>query len=353
MTDVFAIQDEIAEAITRALKVTLAPGAEPRKRYTPPLPAYEAYLKARSHRFQLIPEALEHAKKYYEQAIQLDPNFALAHSELGFTYISVAINHTLPAHEAMPAAQRAAARALEIDPSLPEANAMLGVVAAQYDYDWAEAERRFQIAMSSDPVAPEIRHLYGYFCLAPMGRFQESVEQHDRAIEEDPLNLLLRLGRALCLWIAGRFEEAQAECRTLLEMNENFPYALFALGSCLAAQGRLAEALPYAEKAYSLAPLVPALVSSYAQILAAAGDRVRAEELVARLESAQPHSAPWSRLTLCLGLGEVENALNWVERGIEERTMLFALVARARFPALEALRAHPRWPALARKFNLP
>ena len=168
LADVFAVQDEIATAIANALQVKLAGESVGRRRYTPSIPCYEAYLRALHESQKLTPDAMARSKEWYERAIALDPGFALAHSMFGFHFAQLANYGLLPAHEAMPLVRSEARKALAIDPSLPEGHATLGLVAGLYDYDWQEASRRFELAMAGDPVPSQVRR-YLRFVLPPAG----------------------------------------------------------------------------------------------------------------------------------------------------------------------------------------
>src|SRR5688572_23764142 len=143
MADVFDVQDEISAAIADALKLKLAPAPE---RRMPKVAAYEAYLKYRSYQWQFTPETTQRSRECLEQAIALDPAFALPYVGLADSYLALSAVGAIPSHDAMPRARELATRALEIDPDLPEAHAMLGIVAGHYDFDWAEAARRFKAA---------------------------------------------------------------------------------------------------------------------------------------------------------------------------------------------------------------
>jgi tetratricopeptide (TPR) repeat protein len=190
LTDVFAIQDEIAAAIASTLQVKLSPGRIERRRYEPNPAAHEPYLKARHLWGRLDPESLVRCKRYLEQAVALDPQFALAHCGYADHYLLLAASGNCPAHEAMPVIREEARVALDIDPSLPEAHAILGVVAAIYDYDWKEAERLFNLAMSHDPIPPRVRQWYGFFYLLPIGQMAKSIEQQEQGLKGDPLNVM-------------------------------------------------------------------------------------------------------------------------------------------------------------------
>ena len=177
MADLFALQDEIAQAIASALQVKLSGAPAPFEQYKPNLPAYEALLKARHYLGSFRPDLLPRIKEYFEQAIALDPKFALAHCEYGGYFGAMAVVGTLPANQALPMVRSLAQKALELDPSLPEGHAMLGMVAACLEYDWKEAERRFRLAMARDPVPVFVRLHYAMGYLLPTGRPAEAVQQ--------------------------------------------------------------------------------------------------------------------------------------------------------------------------------
>jgi eukaryotic-like serine/threonine-protein kinase len=190
LADVFAMQDEIAQSIASALKVKLSGKASSghKQRHTPAVAAFEALLKARHYGALFTPESFRKAKDYFEQAIALDPQFALAHVELGLHFCLTAIATILPARQAMPLVRAQAQRALEIDPDLPEAQAMLGVVAALFDYDWLEAKRRFQLAMAHESLPWFVRFAYAAWYLTFVGRYDEAVSEFRGALQADPLN---------------------------------------------------------------------------------------------------------------------------------------------------------------------
>ena len=145
----FAVQDEIAAAITAAFQVTLSAASTPLRQHTPNLPAYENYLKALHDSQRWTPESLAQARACLARAIMLDPQFARAHAELGHVFHRLAIYGLMPPREALPLMRQEVRKALAIDPSLPEGHAMLGTVAAMFDYDWPEAERRFDTRLGS------------------------------------------------------------------------------------------------------------------------------------------------------------------------------------------------------------
>ena len=155
LSDIFAVQDEIATAIAGALRLTFSTHGAP-QRYTPALPAYEAYLKGRHHQARVTPDALEEAKRSFESAIALDPRLGLAHVGVAAYWVVQMFFGSCRAHDAVPAARAAAGRALEVDPSIPEAHALLGYLAALYDLDWTAAARHFEMPATRQVGLPGI-----------------------------------------------------------------------------------------------------------------------------------------------------------------------------------------------------
>jgi eukaryotic-like serine/threonine-protein kinase len=349
LADVFAIQDEIAQAIAAALRVKLSTVSG--LRHAPSIAAYEAYLKGRYHLVQRTrtPESLARCKESLEQAIALDPQFALPHSELGRYYENMAIAGLLPARESLPLAREAAQQALDLDPSLPQGHAKLGMVAAVLEYDWKEAERQFRLAMAHDPVPPEVRSDYGMFYLLPRGRLREAVAEAERALKQDPLNMIGRTMLAACL--ASEESDSERHYRQILELDENFVPALFGLALNLASRGMLAEARAVTEKGFAVAPWNLQLVGLLAGVSARLGEASRVEGLIARLEPGLVYGTPRGLAIFHLLCSETEKGADWVGKAIEQRDpFVFILM---RHPLCKSLRASPRWAKLAALVNLP
>jgi TolB-like protein/Tfp pilus assembly protein PilF len=346
LTDLFAVQDEITTAIAEALRLKLSPeSARPRRRH-PDLAAYTAYLKARD---QLLVRPSQGsgaaAKSWLESAIQLDPDFALPYGLLGVYYTGQAYWAGLPPRDAIRAARAAEQEALRIDPSLPEAHAMIGCCAAM-DFSWREAEQHFNLAMAREPVPPDVLFWYANHFLMPIGRVSEAANLESKVLEHDPLNLLYRHHWAVALRHLGRLQEAEAELRRILEVDAQYPLALGTLGAICAQQGRLDEALQFTETAYSLVPLAQ-FCGQLAALLVKAGATSRADSMIVDLESGPTCSASGG-LTIFHGmLGQFAQAAEYAERAIDERYMgLIALIR-------PLLQSSPQWPALAKRMNFP
>ena len=242
MTDVFAVQDEIAAAIAAALKVKLTGKPAAARPHEPNLPAYEAFLKGRHQSYKYSPEAFAGAEDYLKQAIALDPQWADPHSALGYQYFLLGCLGLRPMSEMAPLARAEARKALELLPSEPMAHAVLGAIAALHDYDWKEAEQHFKLVVSSEFLAPEIHDFYALFYLAPLGRFEEALQEREKAIAHDPLNARWRARQAFTLLCAEMYEPAIAEARKALELDDRsfWPHYVVALSYFF--QGKLTEA---------------------------------------------------------------------------------------------------------------
>jgi eukaryotic-like serine/threonine-protein kinase len=349
MADVFAMQDEIAGAIAAALQPKLALQPPPHRQYTPSLAAYDALLRARYHLNKVTPESMAQARECLQEAIALDPGYAMPHNALGFYFSSAAIYHMQPADESMPLARTAIKTALEIDPSLPEALASLGLIAAVYDYDWKEAERLFRMALAREVVSPDVRLSAGSY-LFQAGRTSEAIEHLERAVQDDPLNLTCRAILAYCLMV-GREADAERELRRVLDLDRSYYLAHHFLDMLQFQRGNLPDALASAERAFSLAPWVGWVRGFLAGLLKRTGDAVRAESVLREMGNGTAYGAPFGLFCYHLICSEIEQAADWVEKAIAQRdpVLLYPL----RLPLAKDLRQSSRWPKLAKMMNLP
>jgi serine/threonine-protein kinase len=348
LTDIFALQDEIAAAITGALsgKLTGTPVTRP---HQPNLPAYEAFLRARHCQFlQPASEAFARAEEFFKQAIALDPQWADPHSALGQHYFSVGALGLRPLSEMLPFASVEARKALELLPSEPTAHAVLGAIAAVHDYDWKEADQHFRLARASESLPATAQLLYAMYYLSPLGRFEEAIEQHAKALAQDPLNIGSRTSQLVTLNAAEMYERAIVEAQKLLEFDDRNQVAYLMIAAGYLYQGKLAEALEPAEEAFRLAPWHAGIAGFLAALLAKAGEKQRAERLIAGMRGGM---IPFGMFSYHLNCSEIDAAIDWYERAIEQRHPYAAQFACAGFT--KPLRSSPRWPKLARMMNLP
>jgi TolB-like protein len=346
LSDVFAIQDEIAQAIATALRVKLA--AKP-SQYKPMLAAYEALLRGRYYRQKFTPEAHARGKECFEQAIALDPDYAVPHAELGLNYLLLAPNAVRTLTEVAPFVRAEARRALELDPSEGNSQFLLGAVAAAHDYDWKGAADHFAKAMSGSSVSAEARWCYAVFYLRALGLRQEAVEQMQRAVEQDPLNVTWRAILAHLLSTSEMYDRALEELGKALEFDESHWLPNFILAETSLALGRLREAVAAAEKAYRANPRHSMTWGILAAVLARLGDKDRAAALVR--EAGESPNPIWGRVLYHLSCSEIGQAASWYERMIQQREP-FAIIF-ASDSVLEPLRISGYWPKLARLMNLP
>ena len=350
MADVFALEDEIAAAIAAALRIKLAVQPATARQYTPNLASYEALLRAWHHHAKYTPESMTRARECLEQATALDPGYTAAHSALGNYFTTLAVLGMRPAHEATPLARAALQKALAIDPSLPDALAVLGWIAAVYDYDWKEAERLFRLAMASNPVSPKVYWSSGHYLLS-IGQSKEAIGEIERALESDPLNVAYRRSLAFCLLGAGREVDAAKEARRILELYESEYWAYLLLSIIHAQQGELEEALQTARTAYTLAPWYSVVVASFAAMLMRTGETRGAETVLQKLGDGQAYGAPLGFVNYYLLCSEIDLAADWAEKAIGQRDPV--LLSYLRFPYAKELLRSSRWPALAKRMNLP
>jgi serine/threonine-protein kinase len=351
LTDVFAVQDEIAAAITGALSGKLT-GKPVTRLHEPNLPAYDAFLKARYYQLhQLLPHAPEmppRSEGFLKQAIALDPEWAAPHSALAHQYFSLGIHGLRPLREVVPPARLEARNALELFPPDPYARAVLGAIAAMHEYDWSEAEKEFRLAMGPGSLRPEVHIMYASYYLLPFGRFEEAIEHYVTAIKQDPLNIGSRMVQLMTLHIAGRYDRAIGEARSLLEFDDRNHVANLIIASACLHQGKSAEARQLAEEAFRLAPWHAGVVGLLAGLLAASGEEERAGNLIATMQGGMIQFGMVVYYSTC---SEIDAAIDWYERAIEQRHPYAAQFACAAF--FKPLRSNPRWPKLARMMNLP
>jgi len=202
LTDIFAMQDEIGEAISEALKVRLAPPTR-----VVNVEAYQNCLKGQYYRLRLTPESMAKAKECFEKASTIDPNYAAPLSGLAGYYHSLPVLSTKPIGEIASLAESAAEKALAVDNSDGEAHSVLATMSGIVDYDWNVAETHFRRALTAEPVSAMVRFRYVWYYLLPWGRFHEAIEQCLVGLETDPLSMLLHSGLTASTYGAERYRK--------------------------------------------------------------------------------------------------------------------------------------------------
>jgi len=342
MTDVFAMQDEIAAAITTALEGKLGGERASPRHYTPRLPAYEAFLRGRAHLAQFTPDAWNRARGLFEQAIALDPEYADPHAELALGYFICGMHGMLPMREVAPFVRAEVERALALNPTDPRPRFLSGALALVHDYDWTAAERHFAASMNVADVSGHARWIYASLYLRGLGRFEESAAEMGRAVQQDPLNATWHAIWGAHLFDAKRFDQAIDECLRATGLAHHI------LGEAYWTSGKRTEAIAAFERSYQLAPWTIA-AGWLAGALWLRDEKARARELIVAMgDSPEPL---WGRVVYHLLTSDLDAAADWYGRMIEHRDP-FALVY-ASAAVVEPLRGHPRWPELAALMKLP
>jgi eukaryotic-like serine/threonine-protein kinase len=352
MTDVFAIQDEICQAIVDKLRVELAPGHTLVKRYTENIEAYDLCLKARHHLYKMTPEGHAKCIQYCEQALALDPSYALAHVRMGYSYWKSADLGFLNPREAIPRIKASALEAVKLDDTLADAHALLGLALGTCDFDWPGGEREFRRAFQLDPVSPDI-HYFAFLFFHAAGRVEDAGIETRRTVEQDPLSP--HFNALLGYWFSntGRHDQAIPRCRLAVELDPNFWIAYWQYALSYGYNGQFDIGIPIAEKGIQVCGRYPMLLMclgcGYAAVGRPADTRQLLEELKAR--GHESYVSPYAIGTLHLALGEVEQGLEWYAKAVEERDLMAILTLKSDV-FFTQLRPHPAFQALLRKMNL-
>jgi serine/threonine protein kinase/tetratricopeptide (TPR) repeat protein len=353
LTDIFAIQTDVALQIAAALKAELSPEERTRIRKEPTddVEAYQLYLQGKHCLTRWTREGVDQGLKFLEQAIARDPEYALAYATIGWSYteLALAVAGSDPPEEAFPRAKAAVARALEIDSGLAEAHAVLGHIKYACDYDWEGAEAEFRRAIELNPNSGEVYDFYGLM-LSSLGRYDEAIELQRRAHALDPL--AHRMDLVTTFLRAGRYDEALRAVTRVLEVEPGLALAHATLGWIHLMTGKPEQGISALERAVALSPESTLFLAQLGQALGQVGRTEQAREILRRLEevSRRRHVSPYHMAYVYTGLGEQEQALDWLERAYEQRSGgVFGVKGSFLFASL---RSQPRFQALLRKMNL-
>ncbi len=351
VTDVFAIQTDVALHISEALHAQLSPEEHTRIRKEPTrdLQAYEAYLRGRHCFVQFTDEETRHAIGFFERAVALDPAYALAYASIAMAYEDLGETGAMEPAQANLLAREAAAKALALDEGLADAHCILGQLALVCDFDWDVAEREFKRALALAPSSADTYDLYGRMCAA-LGRYDEAVDMARRARELDPL--AHRADHATALIRAGRYEEAQQAAESAVHFDAAYARGRATLGWAYLKTGRSDDGLAELEAAVSLAPTSTNWRAQWGQALALEGKVEQARGVLRELEEMSKHRyvSPYHLAYVYVGLGEDDIAVDCLERAYDERTgAVYGIKHSFLFTTLHP---HPRFQALLQKMNL-
>jgi tetratricopeptide (TPR) repeat protein len=345
---------EVARAIADGLRVKLTAEEEARFARAPRVDpaAYDAYLNGLFHWYRLSPQDLETALNYFESALEKDPDYALAHAGIALVWIGRNQGGLVPPGLAVPQAQAAALRALELDDSLAEVHYVLGILRTWHngEWNWKEAERSFLRALEINPNYPDARVYYSNL-LCFMGRPEEAWEQGEKALELDPYNALFRGIYALTLSLTGRTDEALEQARQALTISPGDAPANSIRWEVLHLKGMYDEALEAAKEFFAtlgLAPIAELLEQAYRKDGYAAAMRLAGDTLAGL--SGETHISPCAISYLYVYAGDKEQTLAWLEKGLEINDPNMPYIIEPVF--VDLLGDDPRYRELIRKMNL-
>jgi serine/threonine-protein kinase len=351
--DVFAVQDEIAAAVTDTFKSSLLGKRAPltRLRHTENFEAYELYLKGRYFQGQRV-EGLPKATECYRQAVELDTQYALAHAGLAEAFVFLGIYSFLPPREAFSVARKSAASALALDVGLAEAHAALAEINLFHDWEWAAAERGFEKAVALKPQDPGMLIWLSFFH-AMLGNFETALPLGERAAEMDPLSLWIQGAFGIELYLARRFEDAILLFEKMIELEPGNSEAYRWGGRSKRLLDRRDEATAWLRQAVKLSGRNPWALADLATALAESGETDEATQLLAELEDrlSSEWIPPMAIMFVHAALGEKDRAFDWLERSHEARGVWLA--AMKTDACFDALRSDRRFEQLLRRLDFP
>jgi serine/threonine-protein kinase len=352
--DIFSVQDDISNEISENLRLKLTRAEKKRmtKRQTDDADAYRLYLKGRHHWDRWTEDGFYKAIEYFQQAVDKDPAYALAHAGIADSYVLLGWNCYLLPKEAFPKAKMAAMRALRLDPDLGEAHAPLAAVLWLYEWQWQEARTEFRRSLELNPAYPTANHWYSEY-LMTMGRLDEVIAGMKKSQELDPLSLIISVAIGWALYMGRRYEESLEQFRRSVELEPNYPMTRWILGLLLRKMGHFEQAIEEGDKGVKLSVGSPVMRAALAQTLATAGRREQALLILEELTTLakQKYVSPYFLAGIYVGLGEPDRAMKHLEKACEDHSHWLMYLHLD--PGMDALRSETRFQDLLRRIGLP
>ena len=354
--DVLTLQSQVARAIADEIRIQLSPHEKSRLAGGRPVnpAAYENFLKGRHFWYKRSPDALKKAVDYLQQAVAADPGFALAHAGLADGYVTLGwdLYGLASPSEAYPQAKQAAQKALELDPNCGEAHAAAGWIATGFDWDWTAAERAFKRAIELQPQYGPVHIFYSHF-LRAMDRTEESLAESRRALECDPLGLVLNMHLGWHHIYSRRYERAVEQLLKTLELDRTFITAHMFLGQAYEQLGTFSDSIAHYEKAVELSQRHAPYLAELGHGYAAAGRRADAMATLKELMQLSSRQYVGARgiAEIYLALDDRDNAFSWLEQAFSQRNGW--LIHMRENPRYDRVRSDPRYLNLLRRLNLP
>ncbi len=348
-SEILAVQESISQDITDKLGVSDEQKKRLAKRYTENTEAYQLYLRGRYHWNKRTKDSLSKSIDYFQEAIEKDPAYGLAHAGIADAYIILGNYQYLAPADAYPKAEAAAKMALKINDTLAEAHTSLAHVKHRYFWDWAGAEAEFRRAIELNPTYPPAHQWYAIL-LSYMGRKEEAIEEAKLSQKLDPLSLTINSGLGWNYYFARRYNEAIAVYEKTLELDTNFVTAHGYIGMAYEAKGMHEQAIASFQKALQLQNR-PEYLAWLGHVYAMSGRREKAEKMLEELKSLsrQSYVSAYHMAFLYLGLGDKDRALEHLERACEERSS--SMIALKADPVFDTLHTDARFQDLMQRMG--
>jgi len=351
-TDIFAVQDEIAQQVTEKLRLRLSGDEKHQlaKRDTSNAESFQCYLRGRYYWNKRSAEGIKKAIEQFQEALDHDPNYALGYVGLADSYLALELYAGLPASEVVPKARAAADRALQLDDSLSEAHATSAFI-NQKLWRWPEAEQELKRAISLNPNYPTARHWYAYYFYITRN-FDGASSEIKRAYELDPLSPVISENVALVYLLKNDLKAAIEQCLRTIELDPNFADAHYVLGFAYLKAGRIEEATAEFQKSVDLSGRASTYLGNLGYCYAVTGRRAEALTILKELEEkyTQGKSSAQFLAGVYAGLGEKDQAFAWLEKDFQQRSGQLPTIAwRLHF---DGLRGDPRYHDLLRRMGL-
>lgn len=355
LEDVLTVQGHVARAVADAVRSEVAdrrptPSAATRRVNGE---AFQAYLEALYLGTNWTEEGLTKAAAGYRRAQELDPAFAPSYAGTASVYCLLAVFGRRPAPEAFATAKEAASKALELDDTLAEAHAAMGLIKMTYDWDWSGAETEFRRALALNPSSPESHYKYGIF-LTAMRRNEQAIGESREALRLDPLTPTSNLQLGWVLFFAGRYEESISQLKRTLEVAPDLPWAHMELGWSFAEKHQFPEAIRQCQKALTLLPNEQVILGTCGNVYGKAGRRKEALALLEQLEalSKKRYVDPYYLAIVYDALGDTDRAVECYERAYQQHAAsVYGL--RGVLLISERLRSDPRYLDLVSRLKFP
>jgi serine/threonine protein kinase/tetratricopeptide (TPR) repeat protein len=353
LEDIFAIQDEIAQEVVKALKIKLLGGEERSliKNYTANLEAYNLYLQGRYFWNMRTTEDIKKAVDYFSRAVENDPRYAPAYVGLADCYLMLPLYGSLPTKEYTARAKSAISKALEVDEQLPEAYASLAKIKEWSDWDWKGAEQDYRRSIELNPNYATAHHWYA-ISLTIVGRLDEAMAETRKAIEIDPLSLVIKSTLGDELYFKGEYDRAIEQYLSTLELDKDFANAHGWLAKCYRQKGMLGDAASELEKAAALDGNSSRTLGDLGNAYALAGNKAKAQEILATIleRSRQGFSVNSQAAFIYWGLGDKERTFEALEKAYQQGEIDIRYLKVE--PAWQGLRSDDRFRVLLKKMNL-